>query len=166
MLLSVGLPILLVISFPLLLWALAKSPFKIIQPGLRFKVAAVGILALWLLAKIAFPHDITLWYWLAGFLFILACLIFAFMVWSVLCWGYTVCMLLSLHECNEIVDVDQWQKLHAGPNGIRQLTIDRVQVLVKFSLATLDGNQVVISKKGIYLAKVANCLINIFGIKL
>ena len=160
--LSICAPILLVISLPILLWALAKPPFRIFQPGLRFKLASTIILLTW----VAFCRTMDLWYWGAGLLFILACLLFAFMVWSVLCWGYTLCMLLSLDEHREPVDSDQWQKLHAGPHGTRQLTLDRVQVLVKLHLATFDGNQIVISRSGACLAVIARIFTNVFGIKL
>lgn len=163
---SIYVPILLVASLPVLLWVLARPPFKIVQPGLRFKLASLLILSMWCIAKMIYTNYINWWYWIAGLLFILSCLIFAFMVWSVLCWGYTLCMLLSLREYNDLVDSDQWQKLHAGPHGTRQLTFDRVQVLVKLRLATFDGNQLVISRFGWYLAIIAKFFMNVFGVKL
>jgi len=162
---SICVPILLVLSLPILLWFLAKPPFRIVQPGLRFKLCCLLILSMWGAAKIVYSADIDGWHWTAGLLFILACLIFAFMVWSVLCWGYTLCMLLSLNEYNALADRDQWLKLHAGSHGTRRLTLDRVQVLVKFRLATFDGSQLVISRVGLFLAIFARFFMNIFGVK-
>ena len=162
---SICMPILLVVSLPFFLWLLAKPPFRVIQPGLRFKCASLLILGAWCVAKGIFFDLISLDDWVAGFLWILSCLIFGFMVWSVLCWGYTLCMLLSLHEHNDSVDSDQWQKLHAGPQGTERLTWDRVHVLVKFRLAAVDGNRLVISRPGQYLAVFARLLMKIFGVK-
>ena len=74
-------------------------------------------------------------------------------------------MLLSLNEHGDSIDSLEWQKLHAGPYGTRQLTFDRIQVLIKLHLATFDGKQLVISKIGWHLANVAKLFMNLFGIK-
>ena len=158
---SIYIPILLVLSLPILLWLLGQVPFRMSQPGARFKLSCVLILSLWCAAKVV----IDLWYWFAGLLFILACLLFAFMVWSVLCWGYTLCMLLALEEHKDRIDADEWQKLHAGPQGMRQLTIDRIQVLLNFRLATYNQDQLVISRSGKYLANFSMFFMTIFGVK-
>jgi len=158
---SIFVPILLAASLPIFLWVLAKPPFRIIQPGLRFKCTTLLILGAWCV----FFDLVTIDDWIAGFLWISSCLIFGFMVWSVLCWGYTLCMLLSLYEHNDSVDSEQWQKLHAGPQGTQRLTIDRVNVLVKFRLAAVNSNQLVISRAGLGLAIFARFLIKIFGVK-
>lgn len=163
--LSICIPILLVISLPILLWALAKFPFRVVQPGLRFKLASLLILSMWCIAKVIFSDSINFGYWVAGLLFILAFLIFAFMLWSVLCWGYTLCMLLSLSEHNAPVDSRQWQKLHAGPHGMRQLALDRIQVLVKLGLASFDGSRMIASRIGVYLASIAKFSMSLFGVK-
>lgn len=163
--LKICLPILLIASLPILLWVLARPPFRVCQPGLRFKLSCLLILTLWCAAKIVFSNHIDLWYWSAGFLFIFACLIFGFMVWSVLCWGYTLCMLLSLQEHMKPVDSREWQKLHAGPQGTRQLTLDRIQVLVKLRLATFEDDQLMVSAMGLYLAIIAKFFMNLFGVK-
>ncbi len=162
---SICLSILLVASLPFFLWILAKTPFKIIQPGLRFKCASLLILGAWCTAKGIFFDMISVWDWVAGLLWIISCLIFGFMVWSVLCWGYTLCMLISLYEHNDSVDAGQWQKLHAGPHGTTHLTRDRVDVLMKFRLAAINDDRLVISRMGLYLAIIARFFRNIFGVK-
>ncbi len=159
------LPIALVASLPFFLWVLAKSPFKIIQPGLRFKYVSVLILGIWCTAKGIFFDLISLGDWIAGLLWILSCLIFGFMVWSVLCWGYTLCMLLSLYEYNDAVDSDQWQKLHAGPHGTQHLTWDRINLLIKFRLATANDNRLVTSRMGLHLAIIAKLFMKVFRVK-
>lgn len=161
--LGIVLPILLVASLPILLWALARRPFRMTSPGLRFKCSCLLILLTWCGAKVVYFHVISAWNWMAGLLFILSFLIFGFMVWSVLCWGYTLCMLLSLEEHRSAPTSEEWQKLHAGPNGIRQLTLDRVQVLINFGLVMVKNDRITMTKKGECLSIFAKLLMKIFG---
>lgn len=165
MTIQIYLPIFLILSLPLLLWVLPKPPFKISSPGLRFKIGSLLMLCIWTFAKVVFSSSIDIYHYIAGFLFICACLLFAFMVWSVVCWGYTICMLLSLSEHNQLVDSKTWQTLHAGPRGMHQLTENRIQVLINMHLAKIDGDQMRISQAGFYLAKFAQVLMKIFGVK-
>lgn len=88
------------------------------------------------------------------------------MIWSVLCWGYTVGMLLSLNEIDVQIESHEWQKLHTGHYGTGQLTTDRAQLLVKFHLATIAGEELVMTRVGIFVAKSTRYVANLFGVKL
>lgn len=164
MLLNIILPIVLIISSPILLWILGKLPFYIIQVGLRFKIMSLLIFSTWIIVLLS--GYIQVWYWIAGLLLIVAFLIFYFMIWSVLCWGYTIRMLLVLNDYHKPVDYQKWQKLHAEPDGIEGLTLNRVQVLKKLGLIEQDSDQIEISIKGLYLAKLGHLFMRLFGVSL
>lgn len=161
---GIHIPILLIFLFPVLLWLLARPPLQIIQPALRFKLASIIILCSWCFAKVVWP--ISYGYWIAGFLFMFSYLIFIFMIWSVLCWGYTVGMLLSLNEIDVQIESHEWQKLHTGHYGTGQLTADRAQLLVKLHLATIADEELVMTSVGIFVAKTTRYIANLFGVKI
>jgi len=163
---EIVIPILVIMSFPFFLWVLPRTPFKVTQPGLRFKLSVLIVLLLWLGLKLMFVQNINWLYWLAGMFFILSFVIFGFILWSVLCWGYTLSMLLSLSDVDHPIDVEQWQTFHAGPNGVRQLTIDRAQVLVRLYLATLKDDQLALSKLSVPVVAMVRFCTKLFGVKL
>lgn len=161
---NIALPVFLMFSFPILLWILNKRPFYIKQPGLRFKIATTLIMLFWVVTL--FSSQTQLWYWIANLLLLSAFLIFAFMVWSVLCWGYTIRMLLVLNANSNSLNFVEWQKMHAKPSGIQNLTLNRIQFLEKLYLVRSDSHQIIICKKGLYLAKIAQIFMKLFGVSL
>lgn len=162
MFVNIGLPIILIILCPILLWTLAKSPFKLIRPGARFKLTSILILLFWNVAALSFQIEIC--YWIAGLMLLVAFLIFYFMLWSVLGWGYTIRMVLVLHEHKYPVDNLMWQKLHAGSNGIKKLTVNRIETLKKMQLIKSDGDRLILSHKGLFLAKISRIFMWLFGV--
>ncbi len=163
---GIYIPISLIASIPFFLWLFVKPPFRMVHPGTRFRISSQLILFTWFLAKLLFWHAIDIWYWSAGLLFIAAFLIFAFMLWSVLSWGYTLCMLSVLQDVDHAVTLQEWQQLHTGAAGTKQLTFDRVDVLLRFGLARLDGHRVILSKRGARFAFIFKACTHLFGVKL
>lgn len=159
---AIGLSIFL---FPLLLFVGGK--FKL-APSLRFKIAALLIFSIWCLTNLILEQqgNVIGWRWFAGGLCISAVLLISFMFWSVLCWGYTLSMLLCLAENNSVKNQKQWECLYAGPEGIRKLSTNRTAVLIGLHFAFIEKNQLVLTKFGLFSAAIIQTGGYLFGIAL
>lgn len=131
-----------------------------IAAGLRFKINMGAIYFIWCVLN-HFRFDGV---WLEGMLCISAVFIIGFMFWSVLCWGYTLSMLLCLQSTEIVQNLEQWELLYAGPLGLQALTQNRATILVWLRFAKADGNQVVLTKFGYICATVLRILSQFFGV--
>ena len=121
-----------------LLWVL-----RLRNPGSRFKVAVAAGLALLLgSGAMAFvkgyavePADVC-----AAILILGGGVLIAFILWSLITWGFTLNMLLELSSVNAPVDLSQWANRYACQDGLRRLTADRLGVLLAVSLVTKSGD--------------------------
>jgi len=149
--------------FPLLLFVSGK--FKWV-PGLRFKIASLLIYTIWCLINLILEQqgNVIGWRWLAGGLCISAVLLVSFMFWSVLCWGYTLSMLLCLAENHSVDSQKHWEDLYAGPEGIRKLTTNRIGVLIALRFAFIEKGQLILTKFGELSAVIIQTGSSLFGI--
>lgn len=141
---------------------------RTMKPGMRFKVASVIVYVFWSIAGVMLAqHDsnFSIWQWAAGFLLITAVLLFAFMLWSVLCWGYTISMLLCLAPNHQVNSIDEWMQLYTRSQGTRVLTENRVEVLTSLHLARLDNEEVVLTRIGFIVAECIKKIFFLLGVK-
>lgn len=157
--------LLAIFIFPILLFIGGKLH---IAPGLRFKIAALLVFLLWCLVNLILEQQgiIMGWMWFAGGLIISSILIVSFMFWSVLCWGYTLSMLLCLANNNVVSNQKQWECLYAGPDGIRELSINRTNVLIRLRFAFIEKGHLVLTKFGIWSATIIQLGGSVFGISI
>lgn len=164
---SVYAPIALISCLPVLL-ILMPIAYKRISPGSSFKISSIMIMISWCLISIVMmkiESNFTGWQWLAGMLLINSVIIFAFMLWSVFCWGYTISMLLCLPSDKAAVNLHQWENFYTGSDGIRKLTANRTQLLVRMRCVSINGEEVVLTKFGNLLAIVLEKACLYIGIK-
>ena len=126
-----------------LLWILGHSSERLRSPGSRFKAAVAGGLAL-LLGSGAMavikgytvePADVC-----AAILILGGGVIIAFILWSLIAWGFTLNMLLELSSVNAPVDLSQWANRYACQDGLGRLTADRLGVLLAVGFVTKSGD--------------------------
>ncbi|MBP9774377.1 MAG: hypothetical protein KBD30_00955 [Legionellaceae bacterium] len=87
------------------------------------------------------------------------------MVWSVLCWGYTLSMLLCLQTIDRVENIDQWEIQYAGPQGLDALSLNRANVLVWLRFARVTENQVILTKLGLISASILQIVSRFFGVR-
>lgn len=161
---AVWIPILLTLFIPVLLATLGHGPWRIAAPGRRFKVVGAAVLSLW--SVYCLMSEITASHVVAGYLILFAALMFGFMVWSVLCWGFTVAMLLALDQGRQIGSVEDWGYLYAGPGGIHGITVDRFGVLERLRLADRSRDTIEMTPSGGTVAVLAILLSKLLGLKI
>jgi len=140
-------------------------------PGERFKLFSLLILAFWcsfcLIYSGSNKGDIDwVWIWIAGDLYILSAILVGFMFWSVLCWGFTLSMLLCLEKRKNVESLQSWQVEYAGAIGIRGLSLDRASILISFGFSSIEGNYLVLSKRGRSWGRIIQIMSRFFGIKI
>lgn len=137
-------------------------------PGPRFKSAimiALGLLmAQWLLLTLLGqpPNLLDL---LAGVAIIGAAAIIAFIGWSLIVWGFTLNMLLTLAAQGTIAGLSQWASLYTGGQSIQELTSDRVSVLTGSRLVErLEGDRWRLNARGRVAARLLRVLRFAYGL--
>jgi hypothetical protein len=124
------------VLFPIILLLLSHGPLKVTKTGRRFFVAWMALLLIWLIASALFasgripPADL-----LAGLSIFGGAILCTFMVWSVLCWGFTLNMLMSLGRVTRAGSLADWQRAFAGEAGLSKLAADRAGVLLRAGFA-------------------------------
>lgn len=157
-------PVLLAFFVPLLLWIGGKLN---VAPGIRFKLTGMLIIIMWTLACLLMSNSLylnSMWCWLAGILFLSSVLMVSFMFWSVLCWGYTLSMLICLDKYKSINSLQHWENHYAGASGISKLTKDRSMVLVNLRFASMENDELVLTHYGRINAVLLRYVSQIFGI--
>ncbi len=159
---SILIPIILSILFPFLLWVGGKLQ---LTPRLRFKFFSLLILSIWTIICLHSLKDSGIgWQWIAGVLVISSAVILFFLPWSVLCWGFTLSMLLRLAKSPKPLNQKQWAEAYAGALGTRGLSKNRATILLAFGFARLDKDDLVLTRRGRLSAGCLRLISYFFGI--
>jgi hypothetical protein len=140
----IGAALLACFSFPIVLLLLSQKPFIGVSPGRRFAIAWGLVIIGWTCACAAMTDigvdGLKLADFVAGLMLFGAGVLCSFMLWSVLCWGFTLNMLVALARAKCVGSLAEWQTCYAGEMGLRQLAVDRAEVLLRAGLVRLDGS--------------------------
>ena len=152
----IGAALLACLSFPLVLLGLSRGPLRIRAPGRRFAVAWLALFFAWLVVAVALGRP-ALQDVLAVLFLFAAAVICSLMLWSVLCWGFTLNMLLVLLKLGRADSALAWELAYAGPNGILRLAEDRAGVLLGagFAVTRDHGRKLELTPRGRLAASLA-----------
>jgi hypothetical protein len=136
------------------------------RPGRRFQIGvAVGWVAFVILSLAMGGHAALPLDWLAGACVLIAMTLASFVVWSLVVWGFTLNMLLTLDLSAHPLDLDGWADRYSGGRSVHQICLDRLGVLTMFKLARLQGDEVrLVATTGRVAAATANAVRALFGI--
>lgn len=136
------------LTVPLLL-LLARGPWRIVAEGRRFVLASVLAGSGWLLALIVLArcgyaaggHEL-----LAGALVLLTGFMAFWILWSILCWGFTTSLLIALVGADAAVDRDTWFRTYGGGSSIDGFAADRLSILLATGLARETDGAVILNR--------------------
>jgi hypothetical protein len=153
---------------PLALLVLSVLPRRPPLPGARLRLAALAGAILWLAATglaalagtPASGADLV-----AGAAMQLAAAIVCFILWSLVVWGFTINMLLTLAAAKRPVSLDEWAVLYAGGRGLAEIGENRAGVLLGAGLAVRgkDGAYA-LTRAGRVAAPAFRALRGLFGV--
>lgn len=152
---------------PACLIALGFGPAAGRPPGRRFKLSVVaGLVGFVALAR-AMPggepsHPLD---WLAAFCILIAMTLATFVVWSLIVWGFTLNMLLTLERSPHPLNLEGWADRYSGGRSIHQICLDRLGILIMFKLVQRDGDDVrLVATTGRLAAAASSAVRTMFGI--
>lgn len=149
---------------PVVLIALSHGIVRIARPGQRFIVATALTWMIWSAAMFAaMPNLIEL---LTGVLLLATGTLIAFTLWTLIAWGFTLSMLLTLSQANRPLSAEEWALAYTRGQALEAFTRDRLGILIKLGLASIQGNDVVMTpRRGRLFARVVVSLRKLFGVR-
>jgi hypothetical protein len=150
--------ILLAVGFPAILFCCSR----IGGTGRRFRIAAAA--AATLFAAACFARSCTFEDALSGALLLAGALIFWWIFWSVLVWGFTLTMLTSLARYKQPATLREWMSLYSRRDDTHAFAHNRMQLLLGSHLVTAVDGKIILTPTGILIARLVNFLRSFFGI--
>ena len=149
---------------PLALLVLSHWPLKVTAPGQRFVLAAVAMWTAWLAAMIVCVPDLV--DAVTGGLLLATTTLACFTLWTLIAWGFTLSMLLTLHRAGRPLQMDDWVAAYTRGKSLEAFALDRLGVLFKLGLAKMrDGKVVMTPGRGRVIARLAVLLRKLFGLR-
>jgi hypothetical protein len=148
---------------PIVLLALSHAPLKVSGPGQRFVAATAVTWTAWFGAIVAIaPGWVDL---LTGAMLLAAATVAGFTLWTLVAWGFTLSMLLSLNRAGRPLSLEEWSQAYANGRPLGTFARDRLGVLFGLGLAELRGDEVIMTPvRGRVVARVTSVLRNLFGL--
>jgi hypothetical protein len=149
---------------PAVLLILSHGPLKVEAPGRRFVRAAGLTAAAWvgLMLLPAAPESADV---AVGALLLLTALLAGFTLWTLVAWGFTLTMLLTLARAGGPLREDGWVLGYTGGKPIAAFARDRLGVLFRLRLAEPRGEAVAVTPgRGRLLARVVGPCRAVFGL--
>lgn len=138
----VGIAIACAALMPTLLVALRWGPSRLRSPGNRFKITIMFAWVIWVSAGTtiyAANNGTLLIDWLAGTTAMLAATLTLYVVWSMLAWGFSVSLLMTLRAAGRPLDLDEWIKEYTHGCSIKKVCLDRLRLLTGISIVNQHG---------------------------
>jgi hypothetical protein len=156
------------LAIPALLVLLSFGPVAWRHPGRRFIHSVVAGWILWLPVALAMPayapaHPLD---WLAGAAVLAASTLLSFNLWTILAYGVTANMLVTLMRADRPLDLDAWADRYSGGRSLDQIFVDRLGHLLLFRLVHQAGDKVhLVPGAGRRFAAVLAAVNFVFGLK-
>jgi hypothetical protein len=136
------------LALPLFLLLFARGPARIVRAGARFKAASLASVVaylVWCLATLREANAGDLW---AGSFIVAGSIVFWFVPWSLLAWGFTLHMLTVLARSPTPLPLDRWIEAYVGGGGAEVFAADRLQVLLRSRMARRANGQIAATRLG------------------
>lgn len=119
----------------LVLWLMARLMGPSDAPGRRLVIAEAIGLAVWLLGMVVWGGGATWEDWLAALLILAGGVLALFTLWSLLAWGFTSSLLLTLSHAEAPLTLDAWIVRYTRGGDAAVFTRNRLGVLLRLGLA-------------------------------
>ena len=96
---------------------------------------------------------------LAGALLLFTALLAGFTLWTLVAWGFTLSMLLTLARSDRPLSLEEWIIRYTNGKPLTAFARDRLGVLFRLGLATSrEGRVVMTPHRGRFVARIAGLL--------
>lgn len=153
------------VLLPVVLLALSHPPLRIPPVGRRFKAAALITVAGWGVALVLAPDRPSVSDLAASLCLLIGALLAEFTLWTLVCWGFSIALLLELVRAEQPLDCDAWVSAYTGGGTIMQFTQDRLGVLLSHGMATNEDGILHPTRRGRLTARLDGWLRLWFGLR-
>jgi hypothetical protein len=101
----------------------------------------------------------------AGALIVAASILFWFVPWSLLAWGFSLHMLRVLAVAPAPVTLEQWIGAYTIGASIDTLARNRLQVLLRFGMSRRADDRIAVTRLGSVVAAAAGAIRMIMGLR-
>lgn len=155
-------------AIPLVTFILSHRPFKITSLQHRFLISCGISFLVW--GAFVFTYAINaqsvLWSdMLSGILFFLTAIIAFGILWSLICWGFTLSLLKALAESQSAKNQTAWFALYGGGSTTQDFMYDRLSILLALGLAQHKNETIKLtSSSGHFMAIFVRILRKMYGL--
>jgi hypothetical protein len=145
----IGLAAACALLMPVLLVALRGGPLAVRRPAPRIKASIVVAWAAWLVGGMIAAYNgyaVNMADWLAGAAILIAMTLAMHVVWSIVVWGFSLNLLVTLVGSSGRLDSRSWADAYSGGRSDRQICLDRIGVLTMFGVATSNAGGYTLDK--------------------
>jgi hypothetical protein len=150
----VGLALICGMSIVPMLVMLSHGRFRIGSAKTRFLRAAIFCFLIWLVTSMLWVYrsgesGVSYFYidFIAGAAIIFTGIVAWGILWSLVCWGFTTSLALSLANINQPATDEMWFKAYGGGGSIEEFTSDRLSILLALGLVEKKEGLISISSK-------------------
>lgn len=137
------------VTFPLLLLCYGRI---IRGSGGRFRLGCVSVLVLYTIACIALPGPRYVGDVLGGLFLLVTAMMFCYILFSLLAWGFTLTLLTSLAQAGRPLDLEQWATAYTQGGDIGTFAHNRLKLLTGAGMLTTTDGKLTPTAKGLAVA--------------
>lgn len=140
-------------GFPLLLLCYARIT-AIRGSGRRFRLGCLSLIALFAIACIALPGQRRFDDVLGGLFLLGTALMFCYVLFSLLAWGFTLTLLTALVQAGRPLTSEQWAAAYTQGGDLGSFTHNRLKLLIGSGLVVITEGKLTPTVKGSAIARV------------
>ncbi|MFZ5715137.1 MAG: hypothetical protein ACOY3N_20130 [Bradyrhizobium sp.] len=139
------------IAFPLLLLLYARIAATG-GSGRRFRLGCITIIILYAIACMALPGQRQVGDMLGGLLLLGTAIMFCYILFSLLAWGFTLTLLTALVQAGRPLTLEQWAEAYMQGGDLGMFTHNRLKLLVGARMVITAGDRLTPTAKGVAVA--------------
>jgi hypothetical protein len=139
--------ILLGLILPLLLFCFARLP-GLHGAGRLFRIGSSTVIGLFAITCLALPGPRDFGDLLSGAFLLLTAIIFCYVIWGLLAWGFTLTLLTALAKDERPLTLEQWMSTYMRGGSLAEFAHNRLRLLIGSGMAVLTEGQVVVTPIG------------------
>jgi hypothetical protein len=150
------------VGLPLLVWSAQFASLR--SAGIRFRIAGLADATILIVLCLLLPGPRDLDDVLGGVLLLATALLFWWVIWSLLAWGFTLTLLTALAEGGRPLTMNQWLTAYMQGGDLSTFARNRLQLLFGTGVAKRDGDHIVATRFGIVAARCVRIMRFVFGV--
>lgn len=149
--------ILLSAFLPLLLFCYARiGAFR--GAGRLFRTGCITVVVLFVVACLALPGPRDIDDVFGGALLLGTAILFWYVAWGLLTWGFTLTLLTALAKDGRPVTLDQWISAYAQGGSLGTFADNRLRLLVGSGMVTSNDGQIAVTPFGMITARLVRLI--------